>query len=379
MVRSLLVLSVLALANTMTTASAQDVDRCNDVLVKDLANRQVLATSQDSSLAIQQARCATSAGNSSGSSSTSAGGSYGVISGNFKTGNSNSQSNQASDCGSGSTDEHASAALYYSQTAFHDVVDAWQRCMSNARTFSCSIAKNGGARHLVVVAKWDIQSGLPTVRSSNIQIGDRPSQEAYPKGTQLLAGENQLYLDRNDDEAVTVSLNLTGDNYSGHQCSVMVPSINSEKAAAATAAAAAAAKLADLDAQWTDQPAVAFVGQPGCSCISTSKNFNSPASIPHPAYPAGATVSLVNSCSTSVSVWAVRDTVQGSVNTFPGAPAQGRSFSFAHLAAGQKLRLDLSGAVGSIAQVRDCPAASVESSMPPGQQNLPPPPITQIR
>ena len=187
-------------------------DYCNDVLVRDLGNKVVLQTNQESALATAHAQCAQNSNSSSGSSGTTAGGSFEGIGANFGHDSTNNQSNTASNCGSEGSDAHTSAALYYSQSVYHDVVDAWKQCMINHHQFACWADNSGSSTHLVIHAQWNILSLPPTVVSSNISIGNEPSKPAFNSGSRLYLNDNLIYVDRKPNQDVTVSIVASGSN-----------------------------------------------------------------------------------------------------------------------------------------------------------------------
>jgi hypothetical protein len=156
--------SVIILTSQVHESRAED--SCSDILARDLANKSIVATNSDSSLAVHHAQCIKSDASSASSTSTNAGasgGGYGIDYGD-RSGRSAQQS--SSDCGSQSSDEHVSAALYYSQSVYHDVVESWKACMLQRHEFGCWPAKHGDAQHLTIYVDWNILSARPTVTNS---------------------------------------------------------------------------------------------------------------------------------------------------------------------------------------------------------------------
>lgn len=218
LVNGLLELAVFAFA---APSFAQDA--CRDVLLHDLGDKQVLQTNQDAQLASQHARCVRAASGSQSASGTDIGASYGGIGANFGQKNSNSSKQLSSDCGNASDGEHFSAALYYAQTVYQHQVDAWKQCMTTQQQLACWAQPQGSPKHLTIHINWAILSARPSVVSSNLRVGDQNPQTPLAKGTQLLLGDNLVYVDRAANEDVTLDLQATSDNVTAKSCSVWVP------------------------------------------------------------------------------------------------------------------------------------------------------------
>lgn len=112
-------------------------DQCRDVFLRDLGNKQAVSTSQESGLALFHAKCVKQSAASNDGSSTSLGGKYDDVGVNFGQSGSNSSTSSASDCGQDSADSHFSASLYFAQSVYKDVVEAWKTCMIKRETLAC--------------------------------------------------------------------------------------------------------------------------------------------------------------------------------------------------------------------------------------------------
>jgi hypothetical protein len=339
-----LAISLIALLVTYREGFAQD--SCNDILVKDLANRSVIQTDQSSLLASQHARCAQSSSSSGRSSGIGVGGSVSGFGLNFNNSNSTSNSQASSDCGSESSDQEASAALYYSQSSFHDVVEAWKQCIESHPQFACWAEKNGDSNHLTIHARWGILSAAPVVTNSNISIGTRPSKPALPVGTRLLLGDNLLFVDRLPNEGVSIGIQASPDRISAQACAVWVPSAE-EAARPATV----------LHMTWATQSPISSLGPPSeCSCASIN-HPQAPLGNPRPPFPAGATEIVTNNCQSDIAAFVSKDTVPQSAFLPTPGPANGRLFGYQTIKPGQRLMVDIAGSVSYILTIPVCPAA----------------------
>lgn len=347
-------------ATLMMTGPVFAEDHCGDIFLQQLANITVQSSDQNSALAVQNARCARNGSAASSNSRTGLGASYNVFNFDYAQKNGSSESTSSSDCGSESSDQHFSAALYYAQTQHSDVVNAWETCMLNKHQFVCTPQNQNDPSNLQIDANWGILSPPPKVVTSRISKGNEPGTDAWPKGTQLLLGHNLLFIHRQPNQSVSVGIEASSDNTSGQSCAVWIPPAGVEKGGETT-------PPSTIEASWSSRPAIAVLPPPGgCACVSFTRSVVPNFSIwPHAPYKNGVTDTITNDCATAVSAFAMNDTVVRALGVPPMTPAQGRSFSYETLQPGQRLILDLSGSIGGFLTFNSCPASAFVPP-PPG-------------
>lgn len=209
-------------------ASAAAQDSCRDVFIRDLGNKQTTASNQDSSLAQFHARCIKQSASSSSGGKTSAGGMYDGIGANFDQGSSSSSNSSASDCGQAGEDQHFSAALYYAQAVYRDVVDAWKTCMTQRENFACWPERDSDPNHVTVHLSWTYFSQRPKVIKSSVKVGNKSETQVLRPGSQLLLGDNIETVDRKTNESVDISVAVSPDDVVSRSCHVWVPAVPAE-------------------------------------------------------------------------------------------------------------------------------------------------------
>jgi hypothetical protein len=338
-------------------------DYCNDILARDLGNKQTIQTNNNSSSALHQAQCIKNDSSSSNSSGTSIGGNYAdVASGNYNQNGSSAQNQSSSDCSSTNAEQHASAALYYSQAIYRDVVDAWKQCMTNRQQFACWVTNSGSEEHLTIHARWNKLSAQPKVIRSSIRVGNNPTRPAFNVGDRLYLNDNLVDVDRNKNEDVVVTIQASSDATASDSCEVFVPSSLSIRPADTV-----------ITAQFQVQSPIGVLPPPNqCSCLSeghpTSPDNRPP---PHDPFPGGSLSRFVNNCSNDISIFQILDTVPASMMQQILQPAPGRKFSYQTLRPGQTLLTNLTGVVAGIGAASGCPQSS---TITPALQGPPPPP-----
>jgi hypothetical protein len=308
----------------------------------------VIQSDQSSLLAAQHARCAQNSAGSSGTSGTNIGVNIGGNAGTFGQSHNNRNSQASSDCGSGNASDQASAALYYSQSVYHDVVEAWKACMLNRHQFACWAENLGDSRHLVIHARWPIFSARPAVVDSAIFVGSRPARPAFQAGAHLFLDDNTLRIERSPEEGVTVSIEVSPDGTAAQSCAVWVPPFEQ-----------AAPQRAPVQVNWTSRPAISNLPTPTpCTCLSeVAPPLPSRPGAPPVPFPSGSVDTISNNCSDPVAVFLMEDTVPQSIFIPWLSPAAGRRYAYVTLQPGQKISNDLGGVLNGITIPNNCPVA----------------------
>lgn len=361
--------ALLILITLIAISESHAEDSCNykDIFIRDLGSKVSIANNSDSALAIKHAECQKSSNSSSSAISVHTGGSYTPIINGYLNGSHGSNSdNSSSNCGSGEQQQHFDAAMYYAQSVYHDVVDAWKNCMLIRQEFACWVANHGDKEHLTIHARWGILSAQPIVDFASVRVGNRAPQSLLPPGAKLHLDENIFDVDRHANEVVIVDILATPDGASAKTSSVTVPAVEEIQATDAATISATFQNLAPLSS--VPPPAQQ------CACVSEflppAPDGNHP---PHDPFPPGTNSKIINNCESDVSVFIQRETIPASMMVLGLNAAPGRTFSNQTLKPKQLLVADIGGAVAVGTFINSCPASATQiSSTSIGLPPLPP-------
>ncbi len=132
-------------------------------------------------------------------------------------------------------------------------------------------------------------------------------------------------------------------------------------------AEAADAASADLSVQW--QPSLPIAKLPTfgrCSCLNAVvAPMSPPANNSPPRHPPGSFNSFQNNCPAAVSIFLLQDHVPPPALLSVTQPSQGRNFAYFQLAPQQSARADVSGAIGGLLGVDNCPPSAFTALPPP--------------